>query len=816
MSKNLYTSLPLLRAWALRSAGMVLMLACLLVMSACSTTESIPEGDQLFTGLTKIEYKNYEKNDNFVSTQEEVEAALATAPNGALFGSSYYRTPFPYGLWIWNAYNKSESGFGKWMTKSFGKPPVLMSMVNPALRASVAQSVLKSHGYFHGKVDYAAVPQKNPKKSKIGYTVDVGQMFVVDSVSYVGFPDDADSLIEATLPQAAIRKGDAFTVSGLDAERQRLSNLFRNNGYFYYQPSYASYLADTLQVPGHAQLRLQMVDEIPSEATRKWYIGRIRLDIRKSFMEQPTDSLVRRSLTVRYSGDKPQLRPRVILGGMRLRRRQLFSYDAYLETVNKINAMGLFSMVDFSFTPRDTTETCDTLDLNINCSLDKPYDTYFDTNFINRTIGRMGPELRLGFTKRNAFRGGEKLDINVHGSYEWQTGKYESGMNAYDYGADASLEFPRIVAPFFGGNRVRRSSGNTARSASNTASERRRRFRRFYTTPTTLAKASTDIISRPGYYKMHVVSGEWTYRWQTSASSRHEFSPLTVKYQFMNSHTEKFDTLILNNPYLTTTLDDHFIPQMRYTYTYTSPSNQVNPIRWETTVAEAGNLASLGYLVAGHEWNEKEKKMFKNPYSQFVKLETDFTKTWTLSPYTRVVGHLSGGLIHSFGNSEVAPFSERFYAGGANSVRGFSVRTIGPGAFVPEPESPGHSRMLSYLLQNGEIKLVANLEYRTRLFGNLHGAVFLDAGNVWQFSHDYGNDDLNRLMDDTTFKLSNLPRQTALGTGLGLRYDLDFLVLRLDWGVALHAPYNTDSSGYFNIRRFSDAQTLHFAIGYPF
>ena len=790
------------------------VLLCLLVLTGCSTTANIPDDDQLFTGLTKIDYQNYEKNDNFITTREEIDAALATAPNGALFGSSYYRTPFPYGLWIWNAYSKSETGFGRWMTKAFGKPPVLMSMVNPALRASVAQSVLRNHGYFHGKVSYSAVAQKNPKKSKIGYTVDMGPLFVVDSMSYVGFPATADSLITATADEALIRKGDPFTVSGLDAERSRLSSLFRNNGYYYYQPGYASYLADTLQVPGHAQLRLQLADEIPPQATRQWYIGRVRLDIRRSFMEQPTDSLVRRSLTVRYTGDKPKLRPRVILGGMRLRRRQLFNYDNYMQTVSNINAMGLFSMVDFSFTPRDTTATCDTLDLAINCILDKPYDTYIETNFVNRTVGRMGPELRLGLTKRNAFRGGEKLDINLHGSYEWQTGKNSSGMNTYEYGADASLEFPRIVAPFFGGNRVRRPRTDSRAGGQQPARPRRRRF---YTTPSTLAKASTNIISRPGYYKMHVVSGEWTYRWQTSESSRHEFSPLTVKYQFMNSHTADFDTLMAENPYMLTMVSDHFVPEMRYTYTYTSPAGIQNPIRWEITLSEAGNLLSLGYLAAGHKWNEKNKKMFKNPYSQFVRAETDFTKTWTLSPYSRVVGHVNAGFVYTYGNSSTAIFSERYYAGGANSVRAFPVRTLGPGNFEPLADlSNKESRLLSYLMQNGQIRFVANLEYRTRLFGNLHGALFLDAGNVWDFRRDYGSDELNERQEGQVFKLKNLPRQLALGTGVGLRYDLDFLVLRLDWGIGLHAPYDTGRSGYFNVNPFRDARTIHFAIGYPF
>ena len=140
------------------------IIICVILLASCSTTEHVPDGDQLFIGLTKIDYRNYEKNDNFILAQEEVEAALATKPNGALFGSSYYRTPFPYGLWVWNAFQDSESKFGQWMTKAFGKPPVLMSQVNPALRASVAHSLLRNYGYFHNQVSYENVPQKNPKK----------------------------------------------------------------------------------------------------------------------------------------------------------------------------------------------------------------------------------------------------------------------------------------------------------------------------------------------------------------------------------------------------------------------------------------------------------------------------------------------------------------------------------------------------------------------------------------------------------------------------------------------------------------------------
>lgn len=820
-----------------------------LLLSSCSTTQNIPDGDQLFVGLTKINYERGDSgvpaavaNKNFITTQEEVEAALATAPNGALFGSSYHRTPFPYGLWIWNAFSGKDGKVAKWLTESFGKQPVLMSWVNPELRAQVAQTVLHNHGYFHGQVGYNVVTQRNPKKAKIGYDVTMGPLLTIDSISYLGFPAEADSLIKATAHQSLLHTGDAFTAAALDGERTRISTLFRNNGYYYYQPAYASYLADTVSVPGKAQLRLQLANGIAEEARRKYYIGNITVNLQKNFMQEPTDSLRRRTFTLRYNGKRSPVRPRVVMGAMRLRHRQPYSYDQYLESANALNATGLFSMTDFQFNRRDGLDVSeidfirelekpsdflaltsnlssrrvslspllsdDTLDLVVNCVFDRPYDVYFETNFTKRTIGRMGPELKIGFTKRNAFRGGEKLDVNLHGSYEWQTRSSSGDMNTYEYGADVSLEFPRLVAPFMGGNQIRR---RMERMWERGITPNPNRWRRV---ATTMAKVSSDIVRRPGYYKMHIVSGEWTYRWQPSATSRHEFSPLTLKYQYMNSHTEKFDSIIKNSPYLAATMSDYFIPQMRYTYVYASPADKLNPIRWELTLSESGNLTSLAYMAAGKKWNEEDKKLFKNPYAQFVKVETDFTKTWQLSQHSQLVGHLNAGLGICFGNSSDLPFSERFYIGGANSVRAYPLRSIGPGRFMGDYEG---NRQLSYLLQNGDVKLQANLEYRQRLFGNLHGAVFLDAGNVWlRKDLEIGIDDISIMFKEAYFRFGEFFKQMAVGTGVGLRYDLDFLILRLDWGIGLHVPYETTKSGFYNVDKFSRHQTLHFAIGYPF
>lgn len=763
-----------LRSWML---PMLTLMAMSFV--SCSTTKNIPEDDQLYTGLTKIKYNNYEKNAHFSETMAEIEAALACAPNGSLFGSSYYRSPLQFRLWTWNAFVNSESKLSQWITKNFAKEPVLMSWVNPELRASVAQSVLKNHGYFHGQVSSKTITQKNPKKAKIEYDVNLGHLFTLDSISYVRFPEKMQKLIDSTRTKSMIQTGAPFNITSLDAERNRLNNLFRNNGYYYYQPTYSSYLADTVTVPGKVQLKLQQVENVPSEAQHEWYIGRVRIEMRKQIMETLHDSVHFRSFSSYFNGRKPPMRNRVILRDLKLRPRQLFSYDLYQQSVNKITGNGLFSLVDFKFSPRDTTETCDTLDLVINCVFDKPYDFYVETNLKGKTSGWIGPGMVIGFTKRNAFRGGEKLDINAHGSYEWQTRNQLSGsrdrIHTYEYGMDASLEFPRLLLPH-------------------------NRRKRFFTTPSTILKAATNVINRASYFKRHVVSGELTYNFQTSETSLHQFSPLHLQYNYMSSHTAEFDEIMERSPYLKVSMKDQFIPKMRYTYIYSSPTDYLHPIFWQTTVSEAANILSLGYMAAGNNWNEKDKRMFKNPYAQFFKIESEFRKTWHLSSHSQLVSHLDIGAIWSYGNSSAAPYTEQFYVGGANSIRAFTVRSIGPGSYSPTSKSS------SYLDQTGDIKFLANLEYRSRLFGNLYGAIFLDAGNVWAM-----HDDESRPY--AKFKINNVLKEMALGTGVGVRYDLDFFVIRLDWGIGLHLPYK---SGFYNIPSFKDGQSIHLAIGYPF
>ena len=765
---------------------------------ACNVTEGVPDGEHLYVGIDKVNYINYEKNDHFVTTQEEVEAALACEPNGAIFGSSYYRSPFQYRLWLWNKYHDRDTKFARWMTKSFGKAPVLMSNVTPGLRASVAQSALVSHGYFNGTVTAHEVEMSNPKKQKVRYDVNMGHLYTLDSISYDNFPEEAMKLIDKYSSEKLIKRGDPFDVSTLDAERTRLATLFRDSGYFYYQPEFASYLADTLRVPGKVQLRLQLADSLPDQALRKWYIGNVDVNVSRRRGEKLDSMAIVRRRRLHYHGKKPPVRKEVIIGDIRLRPRRPYIFSRYQESVGRLANSGLYSSVDFNFSPRANNPETDTLDMTVNCILDKPYDFYVETNMKGKTSGFLGPQVIVGLTKRNAFKGGEKLDVNLHGSYEWQTGHPFDGsssrVNSYEYGGDVSLEIPRIVNPFRDRDKYDKNPS---------LAEKRRRPRRYFSTPSTIIKASSTTVNRSGYFKRHIVSGEFTYKIQPTQQWMHQITPLMVEYNYLKEGTDKFFEMISESPYLMASMMDIFIPKLKYTIKYTSPSTYRNPIYWDATISESGNLLSLGYMIAGKKWSDPYKELFKNPYAQFFKVESGITKHWSVSDHDKLVGHIDAGVIWSYGNSYYAPYTEQFWVGGANSIRAFTVRSVGPGNYRSEV------RKWRFIEQVGDIKLQANLEYRPRLFDNLYGAIFLDAGNVWSF-------DAYDESVDYKFDFKDAFRQVALGTGIGLRYDLDYFVIRLDWGIALHAPYETGKSGFYNINHFKDGQSLHFAIGYPF
>ena len=760
------------------------------LLASCSTTRNLPEGETLYTGINHITFIDGKQHASTPIGQEaisEITAALDCPPNASIAGSSKYRS-IPVGLWIYNNFINSKGKIGQWIFKTFATTPVLLSNVNPTLRAQIADNRLQNYGYFNGKVHEEIIHnKKNPKKAKVNYTITLGEPYTYDSIEYRNFSTRADSLIKATKNSRMLKIGEQFSVPNLTGERNRLNTLLRNNGYYYYQSSYIDYLADTINHPGHISLRIEPRKGLPTYIRKPKYMGKTTLKITKSdnskYNEKP-DTTTLRSLTYIYNGPKAPVRAGAILRNVQLRPGKLYSQEKQSLTLQQLSQLNIFSSLNFTFTPRNGNTANDTLDMTITAQLDKPYDFTFELNATSKSNSQIGPGSKITLSRNNLFRGGETLKLSLFGSYEWQTDENvrgrESVINSWEIGSNISLTFPRLFFPLI-----------------------HRRHLRFPSS--TSFSIYGNQLNRSGFFKMVHVGGQASYTLKPKHTTTHTITPFRLTYDMLQRTTAKFDSIISDNRSIANSFRDQFIPAMQYTVTYdNAQTSHRNKTWWENSVTSSGNITSLAFRAFGKKWNEKDKNIFGNPYAQFMKITTELRNLFRINSNNHIATRLMAGIITSYGNSTTAPYSEQFYIGGANSLRAFTVRSLGPGSYHPD-----ESTRYSYLDETGTLKLEANLEYRTKLFGNLQGALFIDAGNIWLIKKDE-----NRPGGQITLK--NLADQIALNTGFGIRYDLEFLVLRLDVGIALHYPYDTGKSGYYNIPSFDKGYAWHFAIGYPF
>ena len=762
-------------------------LLCIL-MSACSTTKNLPEGETLYTGIDKLEVVNEDKTLAGITALTEVEAALAYAPNNAIFGSSSLRWPVPFGLWVYNGFEKyqDKKGIGRWIFDHLGKSPVLMSSVNGETRAKVATNLLHDYGYFNGSVSYKEVPQKNPKEAKVSYVIDMARPYFLDSIAYLKYPHYADSLIQSTRSLSVLKSEENFSVIKLEEERQRLSNLFRNHGYYYYRPEFTTYRADTLQKSGYVSLQVVPRNGIPAEAKKQYYIGNTSVYLTGYDNEPPTDTLRLHTMTFYYSGKKPGIRPNALMRNVFFRKGELFSQDRQTFTQEAIARMGVFRYSEFRYEPKDTTVNGDTLNVNMYATFDKPYNAELELNMTTKSTDQTGPGAVFKITRNNFQRMGANLSFEVRGSYEWQTNSNVEGnsskLNSYELGTSLSLDFPRLILPW--------KDTDLLRS----------RYQQ-----KTSFKIYGNLLNRARFFNMLSFGGNVTYDFRKSRTWKHTITPFQLTFNTLMSTTERFDSITATNPSLALSLGDQFIPSMNYTFTYDNARLKRDyQLWWENSITSAGNVTSLLYAALGKDFSEKNKKLLGTPFAQFMKFTSEIRTLFKVGEKQHIAARLMGGVLWSYGNQTIAPYSEQFYIGGANSLRAFTVRSLGPGTY-----NPGKNTKYGYLDQTGDIKLEANVEYRFPIFGELYGATFLDAGNVWLMRKDE-----SRPGGELTLK--NFAKSIALNTGVGVRYDLTFLVIRLDMGIALHVPYETGKSGYYNIPKFKDGLGLHFAIGYPF
>ena len=758
-----------------------------IVLAACSTTKHLPEGETLYLGLKKVNIVNEDKSPAAENALEEVNGAISIAPNNAIFVNPNVRFPIPFGLWIYNRFERYEKGFGHWIFKKLAANPVLISTVNPDTRVKVATNLLRDYGYFNGKVTYQVDSTRNPRAVKLSYDINMGKPYFIDTLEYRGFSAYADSLIKANLSGRLVNKGDHFNVVTLNSERDRIIDLLRNYGYYYARSEFITFYADTLKNPGHVCIRMQPKNNLPPEASRTYFLGNTTVRLTGYNGEEPTDSIRLRDFTIYYSGDKPGLRFNVLRNRFIYRKGEQYSLRRQNYTQEALSRLGVFKYNEFQYVPRGK----DTLDINVNSLFDLPYDSELELNATMKSTKQTGPGAIFKLSRKNFLRMGASLSLELNGSYEWQTSstvnREKSVMNSYELGAALTLDFPRIILPWI-----------------------KNRIDPFRFPSHTNFKIYIDQVNRARYFRMLSFGGSVSYSFQPSRSMKHTVTPLHLAFNRLQHRTAAFDSVATANPMLFRSLDDQFIPSVTYTFTFDDSWKQKRvQWWWENSISSAGNITSLIYQAFGKKLSQRDKKFLGTPFAQYLKYTTELRPLIKFDDRNHLAMRFMAGVIWAYGNKTVAPYSEQFYVGGANSIRAFSIRSIGPGRFHPAETS-----RFSYVDETGDIKLEANLEYRFRIIGNLfggslNGATFLDAGNVWLMRSDSSR-------PGAQFTFKKFFDSIALGSGVGIRYDLSFLVLRLDWGIALHVPYETGKSGYYNIPRFKDGMGVHFAIGYPF
>lgn len=768
--------------YTLATALTVAVLLC-----ACSTTRRIPQGEMLYTGVKTFDVKPLEAGQKLPSDiVSQVKEAGNVKPNNPMpFLSPYMRTPFPVGLWVYNNMSDSAGGLKGWIYRHLAKDPVLISTVKPELRTKMMESLLDNNGYFGSTATYTLTQdKKNPKKARISYNVRVGEPYLIDSLIYFNSTDKngirhfIDSLARK---DRYLQQGNRFSTDSLAVARTRITNSLRNHSFYYFRPEYIEFLADSTITPHRIALKLSLADITPPAAMRKWVMGNVTVHVLRNSNRRPgTPDTIHDPKATVIVMRPAKLKDSLIPSCITFRPGRPFSVRNMDRTQTRLSRLGIFSTIDMQVFPADTTAGSNRLDVDIQCRFDKPMEAAIEVNATSKSNSYIGPGLTLSLTNRNIFGGAEQLSVKLNGSYEWQTGRGRSSIfNSYEVGLNASLAFPRLLAPRFIPRTQRELNW-------------------------TRINLNADLLNRPHYFKIAQFGASISYEWRATRHTLHQFTPLKLTYTKLMHTTHEFDSIMAANPAIAESFKSQYIPLLSYTYTLDKflEREHINGINFTATVSEAGNIFSGIYALCGVKG---EKELFGTPFSQFIKGQAQlvYSRRLVRGKDHWLVSRILIGAAHAYGNSTEVPYPEQFYIGGANSIRAFTVRSLGPGSYrAPADQING------YFDQTGTFKVELNAEYRFPIYGFLHGALFLDAGNIWLLKNDPSR-------PGGKLRASSFLKDIALGTGVGLRADLGMIVIRGDLGYGLHAPYHTGSPHYFNIR-FKDAFAFHLAIGYPF
>lgn len=742
----------------------LLIVMTILVVIACSSDKFVPDGQYL---LDKVELRSDRKDVNSSLLMQYVRQK----------GNSRWFSLFKIPL---GTYAMAGEDTTKWINRTLrrmGEEPVLYDSVQAHLSSEDLTVAMQNMGYMNATVD---VEKKvKGKKLTLNYLLHPGNPYIIDRFNY----EIEDSVIERVL--APYLKKDTgrphqFTVTSLDDERKKLTHILNDSGFYRFHKDFIYYTADSTQGRQHVNVTLHLMKYVENSDAKPTLHPRYVIN-NVNFI--PGDS----------TGF--HLRKGVLEDNTLIEKGKYFSATDLQKTYNNFSRLGAvrYTNINFREVPRYdslvigktftyTTSSTHYLDADIQVSNNKPNTISFQPEGTN-TAGDLGAAAVLSYQNRNLFRGSEHLSLEFRAAFEAIKGLEGYKNSDYEeYSVQAHLQFPRFLAPFISKNFKRKSSA------------------------TSEVSVGWNLQNRPEFHR-RVFSSAWKYHWLDPVHHlTYDFDLLNLSYVYMPWISETFkhdylDNATTRNAILRYNYQDLFILRTGFGVNY-SGANQAFRARMEL----AGNLLNgLSGVFNFKKNSEGKRTLFNIAYAQYAKFDFDYTKILRFDERNSLALHGGLGIAIPYGNSTVLPFEKRYFSGGANSVRGWSVRELGPGKFK------GVDGRIDFINQTGDMKLDLNAEYRTHLFWKLDAAVFIDAGNIWTL-RDYAD------QPGGQFSFKSFYNQIAVAYGLGLRLNFDYFILRFDGGMKAINPAYTSTEEHYalwhpNLKRDF---TFHFAVGLPF
>jgi outer membrane protein assembly factor BamA len=695
----------------------------------------------------------------------------------------------------------STKWYNRWMRR-LGQAPVLYSQELTDASVYQLHQAMLNKGYLNADVTVDTIHTSKNRKVQIDYRIRTGRPHYIATIDYA-IPDTAIASLVARMPRRErLKPGDLLDRNRLEEIRTSISEMLRNNGYYAFSKDYITFVADT--AAGARDVNLTLTLHQPSaQSADKQHITYIVNKVvyvtdynpgtdygKFEFSNQ--DTVRYRDIDVLYGNDR-YLRPQVLYEALHIAPGKPFCQRDVDRTYESLGRFGILRYVNINMQRVGTSpDGHPLLDAYVLLTRGKKQGVSLELEGTN-SEGDLGFGVGVTYQHRNLAHGSELLSAKFRTSYESLSGDFNGLINNryMEYAGEVGITFPQFEAPFLSYDFKRRIKATTEFSISGNYQE------------------------RPEYTRIIAGAG-WKYRWTNRQNTlRHRFDLIDVNYVYLpNSTIDFLNQIAPTNPLLRYSYEDHFILRSGYSYYRTNkrqPSeNSLTRMMVQPSVftiranfEPAGNLLYAISRLTGQNRHDGAYRVFGIQYSQYMKADADYTFTRVLGPRTSVSFHAGLGLGVPYGNSQMLPFEKRFYAGGANSVRGWGVRTLGPGRYASK------NSVSDFINQCGDIRLDLNIEYRAKLFWILEGALFIDGGNIWTI-HNYEN------QPGGFFRFNSFYKELAAAYGMGLRLDFTYFLLRLDLGMKAVNPALDEYQWPIIHPRWGRDATIHFSVGYPF